>query len=97
MTYEEIKAKYATDSRGAFGNEKNPGKKHDLRQAERKETDTRLIADVESMRNFVQEMNQMKWNMSLHSPVLDKAFQNLRNSFKRFETIFYHQASLVRN
>lgn len=38
MTYEEIKAKYAKDSLGAFGNEKNPMKKHEMRAALKKKT-----------------------------------------------------------
>lgn len=31
MNIEEIRQKYSVDSKGAFGNEKNPMKKHDMR------------------------------------------------------------------
>lgn len=94
MTYEEIKAKYAKDSLGAFGNEKNPMKKHEMRAALKKKNSRdlemtekeyakiqKLASDAKSLYSYSLE------RLKKQGPAIQKAYDEMKKAIDRLWTL----------
>ena len=94
MTYEEIKAKYAKDSLGAFGNEKNPMKKHEMRAAlKKKNSRDRVMTEKEYA--MIQKLASDARNLYSYSfgrfkeqgPAIQKAYDEMKKAIDRLQTV----------
>lgn len=92
MTYEEIKTKYAKDSLGAFGNEKNPMKKHEMRAA-LKEKNSRDLEMTKKEYVMIQKLASDARNLysfgrsKKQGPAIQKAYDEMKKAIDRLWTV----------
>lgn len=100
MTYKEIKAKYATDSLGAFGNEKNPMKKHEKRAAlkeknsadlEKTKKEYEMIQKLASDARFLYTFGRQ----NKQGPAIKKAYDDMKKSIDRLWFVVSQRGSAL--
>lgn len=84
---EKIQKKYAMDSKGAFGNEKNPMKKHEMRQAAKASPDVAELKKeyerVVSLKNEAYKVFSSFSRSRNQGPAIKKAYQDMLRSIDR--------------
>ena len=89
-TLDEIKQKYSEDSKGAFGNVKNPFEKKKLRENSKKAEDE----DWKTISAFTNALGNLRWELNIKSPSMRKALNDLNASYKRFRVAARSAAAL---